>query len=319
MLPLLSTAMLETWKRREGGRLTLDAYLASGGVRGAIARLAESVYEQLSPEERIALRGMLLRLAELGEDGDDVRRRATLDELVTSPMHQEVLDALVSHRLVTVDAGRAEVAHEALLREWPRLRTWLEEDRAGRRLHRQLTSDARAWEEAGRGRRPAVPRRPARVGPRVDSGASRRAPSVRAGVPRSGAARRGNGSSTAVAALARRFRWLAVALGVVLVAALAAGVVAQVQRNAGGEQPGRSPNQSAALTLALQSTSLQGENPALALALAAESSPRTPEPLPAATKALFDAGVAFSRRSLATARCADHRSRRPGLRSRLQP
>ena len=85
MLPLLSTAMLETWKRRHDGRLTLDAYLATGGVRGAIARPAESVYERLSAEERIALRTMLLRLAELGEDGDDVHRRATLDELVMCP------------------------------------------------------------------------------------------------------------------------------------------------------------------------------------------------------------------------------------------
>ena len=230
MLPLLSTAMLETWKRREGGRLTLDAYLASGGVRGAIARLAESVYEQLSPDERVALRGMLLRLAELGEDGDDVRRRAALDELVTTPAHQHVLDVLVNHRLVTVDAGRAEVAHEALLREWPRLRAWLEEDRAGRRLHRRLTTDARAWEEAGRADDQLY------RGLRLDSAlewASGRAtdlhPSEQAFLDASRAAQQRELSASRRSA--RRFRWVAIALGVVLIAALAALVFALVLRN----------------------------------------------------------------------------------------
>jgi WD40 repeat protein/class 3 adenylate cyclase/tRNA A37 threonylcarbamoyladenosine biosynthesis protein TsaE len=296
MLPLLSTAMLETWKRRQGGQLTLDAYLATGGVKGAIARLAESVYERLSVEQRGALRAMLLRLAELGEDGDDVRRRASLDELVTTPTHQQVLDALVSHRLVTVDAGRAEVAHEALLREWPRLRTWLEEDRAGRRLHRQLTIDARAWEDAGRA--DDVLYRGVRLDAALEWAEGRADdlhPSEQAFLEDSRSARARELSSSRRAA--RRFRWLAAALGVLLVAALAGGVLAQVQRHS--EARARAlANQSAALTLALQSTSLQDENPALALALAAESAARTPTPLPAATKALFDAGVAFGRRGL---------------------
>ena len=230
VLPLLSTAMLETWNRRRDGRLTLDAYLTTGGVHGAIARLAESVYEELSPDQRGAVRYMLLRLAELGEDGDDVRRRAPLDELVTSAAHQEVLDVLVSHRLVTVDGGRVEVAHEALLREWPRLRTWLEEDRAGRALHRRLTADARAWDEAG-GPEDLLLR-----GMRLDSAVDWATghegelhPLEQAYLNASSAAWQRELASSRRAA--RRFRALAVGLAVLLVAAVAAGVLAQVQRN----------------------------------------------------------------------------------------
>ena len=230
VLPLLSTALLETWRRRRDGHLTTDAYVASGGVNGAIARLAESVHDELTAPERDALRSILLRLAELGEDGDDVRRRARHDEVVLSPMHQSVLDVLVSHRLVTVDLDRVEVAHEALLREWPRLRTWLEEDRAGRRLHRGLTADAWAWDEAGR------PDDLLYRGVRLESAmewAGRHTDDLHpveqafldAG---SGAWRR---QLTASRRTARRFRVLSAALALLLAVAVAAGFVVQDQRN----------------------------------------------------------------------------------------
>ena len=89
----------------------------------------------------------MLRLA--GGDGDlIVRRRASLDEL--DPGARHVLDTLISARLVTVSEGTAEVAHEALLREWPRLRGWLAEDAEGRRLHEHLIRSARDWDKRGR-------------------------------------------------------------------------------------------------------------------------------------------------------------------------
>ena len=230
VLPLLSTAMLETWNRREGNRLTVEAYIASGGVHGAIARLAESVYERLSADERAALRALLLRLAELGEDGDDVRRRATLDEVVMSPTHERVLDALVTHRLVTVDADRVEVAHEALLREWPRLRSWLEEDRAGRQLHRSLATDARAWDAASRPNDQLY--RGVRLEAAVEWSAQHREelhPVEQAYLETGTAAWQlelANARRTA-----RRLRVLAVSLAVLLALAVAAGVLALNQRD----------------------------------------------------------------------------------------
>src|SRR4051794_13034594 len=133
-LPLLSTALLELWD--EG--LTLDAYERTGGVRGAVARLAEAAYERLGDDGRSEARRIFLRLAGEG----DVRTRVPLAELGDGA----VLSALARDRLVTVGEGEAEVAHEALLREWPRLRAWLEEDAEGRRLHRHLTHAARDWD-----------------------------------------------------------------------------------------------------------------------------------------------------------------------------
>lgn len=156
-LPLLSHALLATWERRRGRTLTLSGYTASGSVRGAIAETAESVYyDQLDREQRQIARQIFLRLTELGagEAQADTRRRVAIDELANKPedidaVHQ-VLSALADARLVTTDQNAAEVAHEALIREWPTLRGWLEEDREGLRLHRHLTEAAQDWNALGR-------------------------------------------------------------------------------------------------------------------------------------------------------------------------
>ncbi len=171
-LPLLSHALLETWKRRRGRKLTLKGYGESGGVRGAIAQTAENVYQGLSSERQAIARNIFLRLTELGEGIQDTRRRAALSELVPpggdSHSVREVLRLLTDARLITMgddaasrtghgsrlganggDAashGTVEVAHEALIREWQRLREWLNQDREGLRLHRQLTEAAQEWE-----------------------------------------------------------------------------------------------------------------------------------------------------------------------------
>jgi WD40 repeat protein/DNA-binding SARP family transcriptional activator len=162
-LPLLSHALLETWRYRRGQTLTLTGYQATGGVRGAIARTAETTYRQLTPEQQAIARNIFLRLTELGSgnDGEDApelytRRRVALDELI--PQHgdpngvQLVLSRLADARLVTTAQDTVEVAHEALIREWDRLREWLRENRAGLRLHRQLTETAQEWERLGRDR-----------------------------------------------------------------------------------------------------------------------------------------------------------------------
>ena len=150
-LPLLSHALLETWKRRRGNVMTLKAYAESGGVRGAIAHSAERVYyQELDADQRDIARRIFLRLTELGEGTQDTRRRAAINELVPTDGDPEawkaVLVKLADARLVTTSEDTAEVAHEALIREWPTLREWLAEDREGLRLHRQLTEAAQEWE-----------------------------------------------------------------------------------------------------------------------------------------------------------------------------
>ncbi len=154
-LPLLSHSLLETWKRRSGRVLTLVGYLQAGGVQGAITKTAETVYrEALSPDQQALARNIFLRLTELGDGTEDTRRRVAIAELVPRPEQQndvdEVLRRLAGARLVTIGAGTVEVAHEALIRHWPTLRAWLDEDREGRLVHRRLGEAAREWETTDR-------------------------------------------------------------------------------------------------------------------------------------------------------------------------
>ena len=147
-LPLLSHALLETWRSRQNGRLTLDGYRASGGVTGAIAASAERAYAGLTTQGRAVARGVLLRLVHDGSEGADLRRRAELSEVLAAGEPAEtaaVVDALVAARLVVVADGAVELAHEAVTRAWPRLREWITESREGLRAHRELTSAASAW------------------------------------------------------------------------------------------------------------------------------------------------------------------------------
>jgi transcriptional regulator with XRE-family HTH domain len=151
-LPLLSHALFETWQRRRGRTMTLGGYASSGGVRGAIAETAENVFaDQLTSEQQSMARRIFLRLTELGEETStaDTRRRATFSELILKPEEAAtthvVLNALADARLVITNEDSVEVAHEALIREWPTLRGWLDENRESLRLHKHLTEAAQDW------------------------------------------------------------------------------------------------------------------------------------------------------------------------------
>ncbi|MFF0445881.1 hypothetical protein ACFYT4_05595 [Streptomyces sp. NPDC004609] len=151
-LPLMSHALLEVWRRRRGRTLAEEAYEAIGGVQGAIAHTAEEVFAALTREEAPAARALLLRLVSPGDGTEDTRRPADREELVPSGsrVYEHVLERLVRARLLTADDNSVNLAHEALITGWPRLRSWIEEDRDLLRLHRRLTEAARTWEELGR-------------------------------------------------------------------------------------------------------------------------------------------------------------------------
>lgn len=151
-LPLLSHALFETWQRRRARTMTLGGYASSGGVRGAIAETVETVFtDQFTREQQSIARRIFLRLTGLGDETSaaDTRRRATFDELILRPEEatatHAVLKALADARLVITNEASVEVAHEALIREWPTLRGWIEENRESLRLHRQLTEAALEW------------------------------------------------------------------------------------------------------------------------------------------------------------------------------
>jgi WD40 repeat protein/transcriptional regulator with XRE-family HTH domain len=153
-LPLLSHALLTTWSHSHGGRLTVADYQASGGIRHGIARTADQVYGSLDEEQRDIARRLFLRLVYVADDVPETRSSVRLAELRDWPGETaspgEVLDRFVAERLITVDAGTAQITHEALLTAWPLLRSWIDANREGLRVRRRLTDSARAWDEAGR-------------------------------------------------------------------------------------------------------------------------------------------------------------------------
>jgi WD40 repeat protein len=161
-LPLLQYALTELYERREGNVLTRAAYLALGGVSGALAGRAEEIYTGFSDAEQEAARQLFLRLVTLGEGVEDTRRRVDRSELGSIEVDQdamaEVIDAFGSSRLLSFDRDprtgtpTVEVAHEALLREWKRLQRWIEDAREDVRLHRRLVAAAAEWADAGRDR-----------------------------------------------------------------------------------------------------------------------------------------------------------------------
>jgi WD40 repeat protein/serine/threonine protein kinase/DNA-binding SARP family transcriptional activator len=164
-LPLLQHALTELFERREGRRLTLVAYQASGGVLGALGQRAEELYSSLDERGQELTRQVFLRLVTLGEgvgDGStspDTRRRVLRAELEAlgdpssdqKSILSEVLDPFGRYRLLTFDRDpvtrgpTVEVAHEALLREWSRLSQWLDSGRNDISTQRLLGAAAREW------------------------------------------------------------------------------------------------------------------------------------------------------------------------------
>ncbi|QIX26437.1 hypothetical protein ncot_07345 [Nocardioides sp. JQ2195] len=149
-LPLLSHALRETWQRREGPTLTVAAYRASGGIRQAVAQSAESLYDSMDSELRHQMRGLLLRLVMPTGDGDPVRTRVPRARVAADASHERLVELLVAARLVSVDGDAVQIAHEALVRVWPRLRGWLDDDLDGHRLFRHVAGAAEAWDAMGR-------------------------------------------------------------------------------------------------------------------------------------------------------------------------
>jgi WD40 repeat protein len=152
-LPLVSHAMLETWHRRTDATLTLAAYQASGGVRGALAQTAERVHADLDTERQAVARQVFLRLTAVGDGTEDTRRpisRGELDGLADESVIADLLARLAEARLIVLGDGTVNVAHEALIRAWPRLHRWLTDDRASLTLHRRITDAAQTWQSLDR-------------------------------------------------------------------------------------------------------------------------------------------------------------------------
>jgi WD40 repeat protein/DNA-binding SARP family transcriptional activator len=164
-LPLLQYALTELFELRQGDRITYQAYRSLGGLLGVLGRRADEVYADLEEQAKVTARQLFLRLVALGEGTEDTRRRALRSELealrAASDEGKEfemekVIEAFGRVRLLSFDrdplsrSPTVEVAHEALLREWPRLKAWLDDSRTDLHQQRQLANAAREWRTAGR-------------------------------------------------------------------------------------------------------------------------------------------------------------------------
>ncbi|MFL5860594.1 MAG: BTAD domain-containing putative transcriptional regulator, partial [Solirubrobacteraceae bacterium] len=236
-LPLLSAMLVELWQARDRRVLRYESYRASGALHAAVARLAEAAYGQLGTAQQHVARTVLLRLAG-DQAGTLVRRRAPVAELDRIDGANPVVSALINGRLLTLSDGRVELSHEALLHEWPRYRAWLDEDRAGRRLHGHLSAAAAEWEAGGRD--PAELYRGARLtsaldwdrdhGDRVNALEREFLDSSRLETEREARQQRVQN---------RRLRGLVIGVGALLAIAVAAGIIAVTkQQSASNEARG---------------------------------------------------------------------------------
>ncbi len=158
-LPLLQFSLSELFTRRKGRELKLSMFREMGGVKGALAGRAETAFASLDSTAQTAARQIFLRLTSLGEGSEDTRRRARQHEIdAMFPIEpgkaglKSALAAFGGARLLTFDRDASshentlEVAHEALLRSWSRLREWLQSSRSALRLQRQLHEAAKHWQ-----------------------------------------------------------------------------------------------------------------------------------------------------------------------------
>jgi TIR domain len=160
-LPLLEFALTELWLGRDGALLTNERYEQVGGVEGAVSRRADEQFGLLASDaERAGLLRFLTRLVRVsaaGEEGADTRRRASLRGL--DEKTREAVESFARARLLVKGRGKAadeetvEVAHEAIIRKWPRLRELLDEDREfllwRQRLRLRLDEYERTGRDAG--------------------------------------------------------------------------------------------------------------------------------------------------------------------------
>ncbi len=156
-LPLLAFTLRRLYERYgQNGHLMMAEYEALGGLEGAIREEAQRLLTEAKPsaEELEALHAAFVpAMVRINAEGGYARRRALLLDM--PPRVVPLLRRFIDARLLITDrdtAGREiiEVAHEALLRTWPQLATWLAEDRDSLRLLESLQRAAEEWDKGGR-------------------------------------------------------------------------------------------------------------------------------------------------------------------------
>ncbi|MBQ0850222.1 helix-turn-helix domain-containing protein [Streptomyces sp. BH-SS-21] len=270
-LPLLSHTLRATWQHRMDRVLTVAGYEGTGGVHGAVAASAERVHAQLEPEDRGAVRQVMLSMVRVGDSAGDVRVPADRDALTRSdPRADTVVEAYTQARLLTADTTSVEISHEALLRAWPRLRGWIDDGRTALRTKQEVDDAARRWAEGGRD--PGLLYRGTALLLAEQAGPGT---SVHAAAFLAAARDQEERQVRTQARFVRRLRHAVVALAVLLVLAVAGGLIAVQQKALADSRTRQAWSQRAAS----RADQLRASDPALAaqVAVAARQFADTPE------------------------------------------
>lgn len=299
-LPMLQFTLTELFERRTGRLLTLESYQELGGVAAAVANRAESVFDDLDPQDQELARRFFLRLVTVTESRSVTRRRSTRSDVlsVAAASHEAmegVIDAFRSSRLLSTDhqpdsrEPTVEIAHEALIAHWPRFGRWVDEAGEGLHVLAQIADGARRWDENDReegelfrGVRLATANELASHEPDALNGLEREfvAASEAAQQAELEAERRSQ----------RRVRTLLTAAAALVLVALSAGAVALVQSRRADREADATQAAVADADIAdlvRQSASLRTEDPDLSILLALEAHRRVKNP--ETEQALFDA------------------------------
>jgi WD40 repeat protein len=250
-LPLMEYALTRLFKERSGARLDVATYREMGGLSEALAGWPERLYRDLDESDREAARQLFLRLVSVDEAGQDSRRRVGLPELyglgIDTAVVDRVIGGFVEARLVTFDSDpitrtpTVEVAHEALLERWGRLRDWIEVHRESLMLYRRFGGAHADWEHADRD--PDYLLRGGRL--RQFEAWSRETDLVLTEPEREYLLASRDCEDTAVATRRRRRNLIGAALGVLGAAVVVFGVFALIQRDRAGDQQAAAEEQAA--------------------------------------------------------------------------
>ena len=152
-LPLLSHVLYLLAENPTDNRLTLESYRSIGGLESALRKTADAVLAEFGELDMDACKFLFTRMVELGHDSLPTRRTATLASIRSTAGDLDidaVIGAFAQRRLLTTDIETVTISHESLLTAWPRLESWIDEERDSLAQYRRVGDAAEAWDDSGR-------------------------------------------------------------------------------------------------------------------------------------------------------------------------